>query len=285
MRASPGYLVTAVHMLRLLLVLFALAAGAAAAAEGGTVTLLRGTAWLLRDAARHPLAEGLRLRAGDAVEVESGLTQLEFADGAVLGLAAAARVLLLEQGSGPAADVFVLGGFVKLANRPAPAPSSLQLAFVPGRLRAPAGTAVAQADGEGLAVFLERGEALVEGSSAGSERFLRAGEFCRCAPATAAAVLPRPDAAFLGALPALFRDILQPRLSRFPGPGPEPGAGSVLRYEQVRGWLRSAPVRALFPRLWQAALQDPAFRAAVAANLSQHPEWAPLLRGSARRRS
>ena len=81
-----------------------LASGAGAAA---VVTVVESPATVLRSTGRFSLAEGVRLQAGDAVEVgENGLLQVGFADGARLSLGPQTRaylsVLPEASGGGPA---------------------------------------------------------------------------------------------------------------------------------------------------------------------------------------
>jgi hypothetical protein len=49
-------------------------------------------------------------------------------------------------------------------------------------------------------------------------------------------------------------------------------------YADVERWLKSEPaVRKPLMQRWRAKAREPAFRSALIANLSAHPEWDPIL--------
>ena len=106
----------------------ALAAGAEAP---GVVTLMEGPAALLRTAGRFALAEGVRLQAGDIVEVpDKGLVQLELASGTRVSLGPQSRfhvAALAGAGSrggkeAAVSDFYLLQGWSKFALAPRAAP-------------------------------------------------------------------------------------------------------------------------------------------------------------------
>src|SRR5436190_1159606 len=109
-------------MWRLLLILWmALPALAFAAAPVATVTILDGDApVVVRDAAKLVLAEGVRLLPDDIVEAgdKTRLLRVEFADGAILDIGPATRLLLSPRLAGERAKrpakVYLLQGFAKL---------------------------------------------------------------------------------------------------------------------------------------------------------------------------
>ena len=110
----------------------ALACAAAAGAEPpATLTLLEGQAALLRGTARHSLAEGVRLQAGDIIEIgDKGVAQIEFGDGFILSLGPGARFYagaLTPRGSAgaDASDLYLMRGWSKFASRKGVAPFRL----------------------------------------------------------------------------------------------------------------------------------------------------------------
>jgi len=94
-------------------------------------------------------------------------------------------------------------------------------------------------------------------------------------PITVARALP---AQFLSAMPRAFRDNLPPLATRFAGQDAPPGRLREASYADAADLLT-------LPRRWRAGLvrrfegrtQDAAFRAALDANLLQHPEWDRVL--------
>src|SRR5690349_3768019 len=84
-------------LLHTLLAMAALWPLSARAAEGvATVTLLEGSGALLRASGRYALAEGLRLEAGDVIEVsDKASVQIEFTDGTVSALGSRTRFMVL----------------------------------------------------------------------------------------------------------------------------------------------------------------------------------------------
>jgi hypothetical protein len=90
---------------------------------------------------------------------------------------------------------------------------------------------------------------------------------------------PRPPAGWLAAIPRAFRDTLPSRLAQFQGPPPALKARPNPSYAAVMPWLVAEPlVRRELPRRWAEWLAEPAFKDAVLARLTQHPEWEPLVR-------
>jgi hypothetical protein len=146
---------------------------------------------------------------------------------------------------------------------------------------------VVNAGAGSVRVFVEAGGARVadrHDGRAAAARPLAAGEFyaarraADAARATKGEVAARPTAEFLAAVPPPFRDRLPPQRARFTGKPPPPKRLAEIAYADAADWLATdAGIRQhLVPR-WRPRLADPAFRAALAQNLAQHPEWDPIL--------
>src|SRR5262245_47534019 len=95
------------------------------------VTLVEGPAALLRTTGRFALAEGVRVHAGDIVEVpDKGLVQIELGGGARVSLGPQSRfhvaTLASAAGAGakgaPVSDFYLLKGWSKFALAPQAAP-------------------------------------------------------------------------------------------------------------------------------------------------------------------
>ena len=256
---------------------------AAAADPVATVTLLEGPATLVRGVARHALAEGVRLQSGDIIEVgDKGLAQMEFPDGAALALGPKTRVLAaaLPRGKRLIADFYVTHGELKLAG--VKAGTRLRIVTPLFTLQGAEGIAVmVLGDAEG-ALFVESGEVRLVGPRAKGEGptplRLKSGEFYTVKAEQKAAVAPRPSPAFIGALPKVFLDPLPSRMARTKDRQVQPRRLDVVSYAEVETWLK-APLEIRRPMLarFQPRAADPAFRAALVANLRFHPEWDPVL--------
>jgi hypothetical protein len=89
---------------------------------------------------------------------------------------------------------------------------------------------------------------------------------------------PRPSQAFIQAVPRAFMDTLPSRVALFKDKDVRLTPAGKLAYADTEAWLNAEPrVRTLFLRRWRPLLQDDAFKHALAAQLSQHPEWHHIL--------
>jgi len=254
----------------------------------GTVTLLEGSASLLRAPSRYALAEGVRLEQGDILELgDKALTQVEFADGTIIDLAPQSRFLVLAYPVGAArsagaGELFLLRGWMKVS-------TSQQRTRVVGRYSGPLidlstadATAVVQVSGSEAAVFMESGDAraaqIMSYGKVGDSVRIRGSQFFSCKQDQRCAVAARPSPAFLAALPRNFMDTLPSRLAKFKERSVAPKRSGDVAYAEVQDWLNSVPaVRRVMVNHWQYKLSDPAFRSAIAAGLKDHPEWDRLI--------
>jgi hypothetical protein len=256
---------------------------AAAADPAATVTLMEGSATLVRGVARHAIAEGVRLQPGDIVEVgDKGLVQMEFPDGVALALGPKTRALAvsLPRGKQAAGDFYVTQGELKLAG--AKAGPRLRIVTPWFTLQGAEGIVVMVLDGAEGSLFAESGEARLVGPRARGEApapvRLKSGEFYTVKADQKAVVAARPSPAFIGALPKVFLDPLPARLPRYKDRQVQPRRLDVVSYAQVETWLK-APLEFRRPLLarFESRATDPAFRSALVANLRFHPEWDPIL--------
>jgi len=251
----------------------------------GTVTLLEGGASLLRGPSRFTLSEGVRLEAGDVLELaDKALSQIEFTDGTIVDLAAQSRFLVLaypakSPGGG---ELFLLRGWMKVA-------TSRQGVRIIGRYSSPLlelstadATAVMQVSASEASVFMESGEARVAPVSnvgkVGEATRIKGSQFLSCKEEQRCTVAGRPSQAFLAALPRSFMDTLPSRLARFKERSVAPKRSGDFTYAEVQDWVNSVPaVRRAMVSHWHSKLADPAFRSAIAAGLKDHPEWDRLI--------
>jgi hypothetical protein len=250
-----------------------------AAEAAATVTLLDGDASIIRGAARYALAEGVRLAAGDIVEVgQKGLALIEFPDGAGLSLGPRTRLLAsaLPGGRG-GADFHVVAGTLKHAQAAKPA-DGYRYASALAVLTPVTGVMVAAVAPGQVDAFVEAGEAQVADDPRGAALRLKSGEFYSRRAGQKAAVAPRPTQAFVASLPRMFLDPLPSRIALYKTRDVAPKRLGEVTYAEVAYWLEGAPdLRKPFLARFRARAHDPAFRAALVATMAAHPEWDPIL--------
>jgi len=272
-------------MLRGILMLWAAltaATGAAAADVVGVITILDGDALITRAASRWRAAEGVRVQQGDIVETgDAAFAQIEMTEQTVLCVGPNARIML----GGPVRlkaerTLYALGGWFKLTNARKDGnvrafefrSPLLEIGVLPGvvvmQLKAAEGT-----------LFAERGDLKLVERPANAAIGLRQGQsYRRAAGTTRGSIGGSPPAAFLSELPRPFRDSLPLRIDKFKDREVQPKPASDFTYADVEPWLKAeSPFRRQFIERWRAKAREPAFRSALIANLSSHPEWDPIL--------
>jgi hypothetical protein len=246
-------------------------------ADVGTVTLLDGRPRLLRGTAWFALAEGVRVRDSDVIDVpEKAQLQLEMNDGGALSLIGPGALYSVSLTPGdakqrPAAEFWITRGWLKLDTKPAA--TRLRIRTGLGGILAADAAAVVRIGGDTLEVFVETGSAKVvepgKSDSAGID--VKGGGFVSRGAGKPWTVAERAPAAFVAALPRDFMDALPLRASRFATPR-EPVVEREANYAEVQSWL-TGPYRATFMRRFEPKLADPAFKAAAEANSKATPEW------------
>ncbi|WP_304306979.1 hypothetical protein [Pseudacidovorax intermedius] len=251
----------------------ALAAGPVAIA-----TLVEGEAHLLRESGRFLLAPGVALQSGDLVETVANarLLRLEYADGPVVDLGPASQAMVearLGAGNrGPAARLYLRQGWAKLSKAPS-ARGVVSLLTSDAILTGEGGSQVVQAADSRTQVFAESGKARVETRGKRDQEPIELGSG-RLFDSADWTERPRPDAAFVRAVPPSFLDPLPLRAARFKDRPVDAERVGDLRYEDVAGWLQAEPaLRARLAERWRGLAKKPDFRAALAANMKRHPEW------------
>lgn len=259
-------------------------AGACAAQSPGMVTILEGDALIVRGAARLRAAEGVRLAQGDIVETANGaFVQIELSDQTVLDLGGATRVMI----GGPARlkaerQLYALSGWFKITNaRKDPNARGFELRSPLLEIGLMPTVVTLQIKTAEVALFAERGELkLVErqaGAAAGVVA-VRQGQYYRRAAAARGTAGSAAPAGFVGDMPRAFRDSLPLRAERFRDREVAARAAPDFAYADVEAWLKAeSPFRRQFIERWRVKARDAAFRSALIANLSSHPEWDPVL--------
>lgn len=272
-----------------LLALAAALAATGAAQAQAIVTILDGSAVLLRGTARLPLAEGLRLAPQDIVETpaDTRLVRIEFPDGQAMSLGPATRLWIepkLAGEPGRRARSYLLRGWVKLNAPPAgTAAPGTALSSPAVDLIGTAGGVVASVQDATLQVFAETGDLSLQerqaGTLLGSVQRLRSGEFLSRSAGGTSSVSARPPAAFITQVPRSFLDTLPARAALFKGREvPAPPAVGEPTYAELQDWLAAEPaLRRPAMARWRPLARNPVFRNALVARMPAHPEWDRVL--------
>ena len=269
------------------ILLSVLLSGASLAALGqavGFTALTEGKVLLVRGAAAYQVADGIRLLEGDIVAAEAASqVQLQLGDGTLLNLGPGARLMLVAvpaaRGAKGETEAALLAGWLKVTQKA----DARNLRVLAPHLQAAfdGATAVVRAGPGTLEVFVESGALRLaesgDGGKAGPTRNVKAGEFVAYRNRQAT-VTPRPGKEFIEAMPRHFRDPLPLLPDKLKERKLEPKRLRDAAYADVEDWLKTAvPVRKGFVRRFAPRTGDPQFRAALVANMREHPEWDRVL--------
>jgi hypothetical protein len=257
---------------------------AALAGTVGTITMIEGAAQLIRGANVYATAPGLALETGDVVTTAGpAFVQLEFINGTIIALGPDSSVYLADyresrKGRTTSAQYTLLHGWFKAESATASDATGEQFWCRSISVAKHSGSVVFQVTGTAQQFFVETGTVTVtpvESSrpptAVGPGQFVsRLGE----APLSLAAGVP---ASFVGDMPRAFRDTLPP--APFQDAVANARALREVTYDDVAEMLTLPDRwRSGFVHRFGGRLKDPAFRRAVEAHLTQHPEWDRVLR-------
>jgi hypothetical protein len=253
-----------------------LSVAAHAATDVGVVTLVEGSARLLRGTTWFKLPAGARVEEGDIIEAaDRAQAQVEFA-GTAVNLAGPGALYFVPAASRSMPLLLTLAnGWLKVAAvspglrlRTAPADVVVTEAVMVVRVAAPA------AD-----FFVEAGSGrLIEATPTGADgpaHDLKRGEYWTRASSGAFTMAPRPSKAFVDGMPRHFTDGLPTLAARFKSK-PNLTVDREITYAEAEPWLAGRD-RAVFERRFASRLRDPAFRRAAEPNLARHPLWDRML--------
>jgi hypothetical protein len=271
----------------LAMLLAAVSLGARAADPPGTITILEGEAQIFRGTSRYIAAEGVRLAFGDIVETgDNTFMQIELGDQSTLQLGGISRVMI-NGGPGktkPERWVYFMNGWGKVsgARRDPKAEAPYEIRAPLFDLAPTAGTSVFAATPSDVRLFVERGDVrLVERQRVGGQANIpmKLGDTYSRKAAGRGAVVQDPSPEFLAKMPKFFRDTLPSRMDKFRDRDVKPKEGADFGYADVELWMKAEPaIRRPFVQRWKAkAFKDPAFKAAIVANMNSHMEWDPVL--------
>ncbi len=259
--------------------------GVCAAQSPGLVTILEGDALIVRGAARLRAVEGVRLALGDIVETGNGaFAQIELNDQTVLDLGGAARIMIGSIGARYKNErqLYALAGWFKITNarkEPNARGFELRTPLIDVAVLSPVITVLVK-PGE-VAVFAERGDVKLAERQAGASPGLvnvKFGQYYRRAAGVKGTMGATAPPGFVAEMPRPFRDSLPLRADKFKDREVNARQAPDFAYADVEPWLKAeSPFRRQFVDRWRVKARDGAFRAALIANLSSHPEWDPVL--------
>lgn len=229
---------------------------------------------------------GESLRADDLIlSPRQGVVQIQDDSGTLVALGAQSRVMLQAD-----ERIGLLRGWMKIANacKAASCPQRVvetERGTIRLSTRANAAAIVATPDDAGeIAVFSESGAQTL---ALKPPLTIDAGSFAELAGNAPARIAPRPSSTFLAAMPAAFRDALQPLAVDAAPAGDAPKPLRPATYDDIAPWLTSTlPARKRFAARFHARLADRVFRASIESHLDALPDWRvslyPPARGAAR---
>lgn len=267
-----------------LLALFALCLPASAFAESADkITYSEGKLRVIRATSVLTGTAGMSAEAGDIVETgKPGFALIELADGTVIALGEASRLMLAAHAPGNP-DLLMLEGWMKLQS-PASGNGSLRVSTLVQSINVGnvgKASLIVHGNASSGEVFVESGSANVGltdilGRPAELEP-VKSGQFISRAADKPPVSQTRPAETFVKSMPAAFRDALPSRLQRFKGKTIEAKEEGPASYADIGDWL-TAPQswRIGFVARFAPLLSDAEFRQQVQAHMKSHPEWSKV---------
>jgi hypothetical protein len=255
----------------------------AAASSPAVVTILEGSATVIRNTAKLGASEGVRIEPNDLVETgKDTFARLEFDDGTRLDLGSGTRLQVNNPGetTGERPALYLLVGWIKLSLDDSKHPRGVAFAtplFDGAEL---GGVVLAHVDARGGTVFVEQGRARIANRHVrvAAPPALKASDFASIAKDGKVVIDTRPSGEFVDQMPRAFRDSIPSRLALYREREAAPKALGDFTYGEVEAWLDAEPsVRRQFVHIWRSKADETAFKILLTAKVSQHPEWGPVL--------
>jgi hypothetical protein len=262
---------------------FALLPDAVGADSPAVVTILEGSATVIRGTSKLGAAEGVRVQPNDLFETgKDSFARLEFDDGVRLDVGPLSR-LQLNHPTEVSADrpaLYLLSGWIKLSlddTKRLRAPAFSTLLFDGTEL---GGVVLARVDARGGAVFIEQGRARLVNRHGKPFAVppLKTNDFVSISKDGRAVAEPHMPSEFVDQMPRAFRDSIPSRYGRYREHEVAARSLGDFSYAEAEPWINAElSVRRQFVHTWRSKADDPAFRLDLTAKLSLHPEWGPVL--------
>jgi hypothetical protein len=258
-------------------------ARAADAPDAGVVSLVEGSARVLRDTTWYKLAPGARFREGDIVVAKAASqVQVELPSAGSFNLTgpgtlfAAAVPVVGDKISGVTVLALPEGWLKLVANAPgAGFRAQLDVASVD----ASDAIIVVHAQPEAVELFVESGAARVSDATAGKSAAaneMKAGEYAAQSADRPLRFERRAPGAFVATIPRHLIDPLPALAGRYKSAKVQLAAEQEITYAEAEPWL-AGPYRKVFLKRFAPRLKDREFRAGVEAHITRYPEWDRML--------
>ena len=249
------------------------------AAEFGAVTLLEGSAKLLRGATWYKVVIGARVEESDILDVaERGQAQIEFAGGAIVNFVGPGTIYFAPpppKVKGAPIPLVVPTGWMKVVAKP----PGLHLRTAAFNVTIADAIVVVHVTKTVAELFLEQGDGrMVEVAASGGDgpgHDLKRGEYWARNASGTFSTQSRAPRVFVDQLPRHFIDPLHALAGRLKSP-PTLVVDHEITFGEAEPWLAGRD-RAIFERRFTPRLRDPAFRSAVMPVAARYPTWDRIL--------
>jgi hypothetical protein len=259
---------------------FALAwAGAAWSAEPVVISFAQKPVALIRDTAVYQAVSGAPLQAGDLIDTGEAGMQIEGPDGTLLAIGPGTRLQLTR--TGPAIEVGLLEGWLRVDAKTLPAAQALSVSAARMGMKLVDGTVILHAGAGREEIFVQRGQQVVEERDAKRQPLreikLEREQFAALSAEEPLKQRPRPGTEFIAGMPRAFLDPVVPVVARLKA-RPAPKKDHDVAFEEIAPWLAGwTGQQKPFVARFQPRLKNPEFRQKLDARLGQTPEWKPIL--------
>lgn len=260
----------------------------AAPANIGVIAYAEKPLKLIRATTLYSVGAGTRLQGGDILQTGNAGIQIEGLASTTLALGPDTRILIATNRT--AAQINLLSGWLKL--QPAADSTHTRLAVTTGALAftVTQSASVIHVTPRQTEMFVEDGSQVVNELDAHgkSDHSVTLGheDFAQRSAGSALKTVPRPEQAFIDALPHQFLDPLVPLGKKIPAAA-EPGKERDVTYDDIAPWVVS-PLnlsQQMLASRFAPRLNDPTFRQAVKVNRGGVLEWERELLRLERRRN
>jgi hypothetical protein len=255
----------------------------AAAADAGVVTIVEGSARVLRGTVWYKLLPGAVFQDGDIIDAgDRTQVQVELTAGGAFNLVGpgslyAAAIPVRSEKLEGAMEFALDRGWLKLV---ATAPAGTRLRTPVALLSFNEATIVARQEARVLEVFIESGSArIVETNRTGRDgaaHDAKAGEYWSRDGDKPMVSERRAPVKFVASMPRHLIERLASLAAKFKGKKTPLAVDREITLAEADPWL-TGPYRRTFAKRLTGRLADPAFRKAVEANAAAYPEWDRVL--------
>ena len=254
-----------------------LCSAGAHAAELGAVTLLEGSARLLRGATWYKMVPGARVEEMDILDVaERGQAQVEFVGGGIVNLVGPGVMYVLPAKAKTAPQPLVVpSGWMKVVAKP----PGVQLRAGSFNVAVADAIVVLNVTNTVVEFFVEHGDGrlteILPNGADGPAHDIKRGEYWTRSASGSVSTQARAPRIFVDKMPRHFIDPLHALAGRLKSP-PTLVVDHDITFAEAEPWLAGRE-RAVFEKRFTSRLRDPAFRSAVIPVAARYPTWDRIL--------